>query len=121
MVKKRKNNGRAKMNRGSSDVVNCENCRRVVQKDKAIRRFTVRNIIPNSAMRDVSNQSAYREYELPKVYRKSYFCISCAVHRKIVRARREEERKNREKPEPRNKPKIAREKKPQQEQQAPQN
>ena len=36
------------------------------------------------------------EYTLPKLYIKQQYCVSCAVHGRIVRARKVEERRIRE-------------------------
>merc|ERR1719233_2608861 len=49
-------------------------------------------------MRDVSEACVYGPITLLKVYYKSYYSISAAVHNRIVRARPEEQRRIRENP-----------------------
>ena len=78
----------------------------VIVQDKAVKRFQVRNIVDASSQRDIRDASVYErsgfhsgscvEYTLPKLYIKQQYCVSCAVHGRIVRGRKAEERRIRE-------------------------
>ena len=91
MPKKRRNNGRNKNHKGHSNVVHCENCHRLVPKDKAIKRFLVKNIVDASSKRDIEDMSVIKEqdenYSMPKLFIKNQYCVACGIHARIVRVR----------------------------------
>ena len=64
-------------------------------KDKAIKRFIVRNIVDSGAMNDLKAACAYDLYTMPKYHMKTYYCVSCAVHSRVVRVRNNIARRSR--------------------------
>jgi small subunit ribosomal protein S26e len=93
MTKKRRNNGRNKTNRGYVKRVHCVFSGKLIPKDKAIKRYIVKNIIESSAVGDIQDSCALEYYTLPKLYFKNYYSIEAAIHKKIVRVRSKQGRK----------------------------
>lgn len=87
MPKKRRNQGRNKNNRGLVKVIVCSNCGRRCPKDKAVKRFTIKDIVDASSKKDLQEQRAFDPYVVPKLYIKMQYCISCAIHSRIVKVR----------------------------------
>merc|ERR1740116_782836 len=56
-------------------------------KDKAVKRYQVRNMVDASSQRDIRDASVYPTFMLPKLYMKMQYCVSCAIHGRIVRVR----------------------------------
>ena len=97
MTRKRRNHGRSKHSRGRTTPTHCMNCGRLTPKDKAVKRFVVRNMLDQASARDVAENSTVYDkgFALPKLYTKTRWCIACAIHQRVVRGRARKYRKSR--------------------------
>ena len=81
MTKKRRNTGRNKPANGRGHVkfIRCALSSKAIPKDKAVKRYVVRNIVDAASLRDIMENAAIDGYALPKIYHKMYFSISAAI------------------------------------------
>jgi small subunit ribosomal protein S26e len=82
MPKKRRNNGRNLSNKGRALPIHCNHCTRIVPKDKAVKRYVIKNLVDASSKRDIEEASAYgvENGAMPKLYMKNQWCVGCAIH-----------------------------------------
>jgi small subunit ribosomal protein S26e len=89
MPKKRASRGRSKGGKGSSGVVHCSQCGALVPRDKA-KKVTGRITLVEPALaKELRASGAY----IPMSTDVKFYCVSCAVHRGIVKVRSEAERR----------------------------
>ena len=80
MPLKRASRGRRKGSKGSSGTIQCVNCGGTVPKDKAKKVTSRLSLVEHQLAKELRAQGAY--IASPTVLK--HYCISCAVHRKIV-------------------------------------
>ncbi|MGD6809775.1 MAG: 30S ribosomal protein S26e [Candidatus Bathyarchaeia archaeon] len=88
MPVKRKSRGRAKGSKGSSTLVQCVNCGAMVPRDKAKRSTRRVSFVEPQLAKELRQKGTF----LASWVDTKYYCISCAVHRGIVKVRAENER-----------------------------
>ena len=89
MPKKRKSRGRAKGGKGRSDVVQCSGCGGLVPKDKAKKVTRWISFVDPTLGKELRAQGAF----IPRERATKYYCVSCAVHRGVVKVRAKAERR----------------------------
>ncbi|MFS7916769.1 putative ribosomal protein S26e [Helianthus anomalus] len=88
----RRNGGRNKDDRGHVKFIRCSNRGKCCPKDKAIKRFNMRNIVEQAAVRDVQEACAFDLHTSKVVFESAI--LRFAIHSKVVRVRSRTDRRN---------------------------
>ncbi|RLG75013.1 MAG: 30S ribosomal protein S26e [Thermoprotei archaeon] len=89
MPKKRQSRGRKKGDKGSVELVQCDNCGALVPRDKAVCITKWYSPVDPQLAEELEKRGAIiARYPVTKCY-----CISCAIHYGIIKVRPEHERK----------------------------
>ena len=90
MPKKRSSGGRTKGSKGRSGMVQCSYCNALVPRDKAKRTTRWTSLVDSRLLKELRAQGA----RISRERTTKYLCISCAVHRGVVKVRGKDERKS---------------------------
>ncbi|MCW4018379.1 MAG: 30S ribosomal protein S26e [Candidatus Bathyarchaeota archaeon] len=88
---KRKSRGRSKGSKGSSTLVQCAHCGQQVPRDKAKRSTRRVSFVEPQLAKELRQKGTY----ISSWVDTKWYCVSCAVHRGIVKVRSENERHSR--------------------------
>ncbi len=91
MPKKRKSGGRSKGGQGRSGTVQCSFCGAQVPRDKAKRITRYTSLVESRLLKELQDQGA----QIARYRTTRYLCVSCAVHRGVVKVRGKDDRKTR--------------------------
>jgi len=83
MPKKRKSRGRSKGGKGRASYVQCDMCGKLVPRDKAKRVTKYVSLVDPMLARELKAKGAI----MPKQVVEKWYCVSCAVHRRVVKVR----------------------------------
>ena len=90
MTKKRSSGGRGKGDKGSSGLVQCSICGAQVPRDKAKRQTKYTSLVDSRLLKELQQQGS----SITRTRVTKYYCISCAVHRGVVKVRGKDERRD---------------------------
>ena len=91
MPVKRKSRGRAKGGKGRGAMVQCSSCGQLVPRDKAKRVSRRISMVDSALYKELRQKGTY----VASRTETRYYCVSCAVHRGVVKVRAKNERKQR--------------------------
>ena len=91
MPVKRKSRGRSKGGKGKSGLVQCSSCGELVPRDKAKRVSRRVSVVDYALVKELRQKGTY----IAAPVETKYYCVSCAVHRGVVKVRSRTERKRR--------------------------
>ncbi len=89
MPVKRKSRGRAKGSKGRGSLVQCCGCGQQVPRDKAKRVSRRVSLVDSLLYKELRQKGTY----ISSRTETKYYCISCAVHRGVVKVRSKNERR----------------------------
>jgi len=90
MPKKRSSGGRSKGGKGRSGMVQCSYCGALVPRDKAKKTTRWTSLVDSRLLKELRAQGA----RISRERTTKTLCISCAVHRGVVKVRGKAERKS---------------------------
>jgi small subunit ribosomal protein S26e len=88
--KKRKSGGRSKGKKGRGGLVQCSFCGKLVPRDKAKKVTRYVTLVDPRIAKELRQQGAV----IPRRRVTKTACVSCAVHRGLVKVRAKDERKD---------------------------
>ncbi len=91
MPVKRKSRGRSKGGKGKGSLVQCSSCGELVPRDKAKRASRRVSVVDSALYKELRQKGTF----IPSRREIRYYCVSCAVHRGVVKVRAQDERKTR--------------------------
>ncbi|MHA1606011.1 MAG: 30S ribosomal protein S26e [Candidatus Freyarchaeota archaeon] len=91
LPKKRKSRGRAKGSAGRKELIPCAFCGKLIPRDKAKKVTRYTTLVDPVIARELRKQGAY----IPREKVVLHYCISCGIHRGLIKVRAEAERKSR--------------------------
>jgi len=89
MPVKRKSRGRAKGSKGKGALVQCCSCGQQVPRDKAKRVSRRVSLVDSALYKELRQKGTY----VASRTETKYYCVSCAVHRGVVKVRSKNERR----------------------------
>ncbi len=88
MPKKRRSRGRSKGGKGRASYIQCDMCGKLVPRDKAKRVTRYVSPVDPLLFRELKAKGAI----IPRQVVEKWYCVSCAVHRRVVKVRAKSER-----------------------------